>query len=120
VDAISPVLKLQAARLQSASKQKAVTMKVGSNEPATVTTAASLALPAAGKSTKVKRYRLKRVSKPIVAGQTATIKLPLSATLRKAIAAALRRGAPKVSILVTATDAAGNKTTRTAVVRLKR
>jgi len=70
---------------------------------------------------KAKTYKLKTVITVIAKGQKVTVKLKLSAAVRAAIKRAL--GARKrvvVAVKVTVADAAGNKTTLTRQIRLKR
>jgi len=67
-----------------------------------------------------KVYALKAASATIPTGGKATLKLKISRKAQKAIKSALRRHKTvKAKVTVTVTDAAGNRTIRTRVIRLR-
>ena len=67
-----------------------------------------------------KTFRLKQVSQPIAAGQSATFRLRLSARVRRQVTRALRRrGSANVRVTAVLADAAGNTTVLRRTVRLR-
>jgi hypothetical protein len=87
-------------------------------EACTASASGTLTVPKVSAS---KRYNLKQVSKSLKAGEKGTLKLKLSKSVRNKAKRALRKH-KKVSakISVTATDAAGNKSSQTLKVKLKK
>jgi hypothetical protein len=65
--------------------------------------------------------KLKSATKRVAVGATVKLRLPLNATARRRIASALRVGRKvTVKLKVVATDAAGNVTTRTRTITIRR
>ena len=118
-DGTPPLLKLLTAKTQNALKQKGIVVEVSTNEAARITASVSLAVPATGKSSP-RTYRMRPMSKSLGAGQGTKLNLKFGAPLMKVIAAALKQGKLKATVRVTAADGAGNRTTRTLKVTLKR
>ena len=115
-DVTAPELGLGGARLQRVLRQRAVVVRVRADEAATLTATGTVSVPAAARA-----VRLRRAGATIAAGESATLKLRLS---RKALAA-VRRGLTlrhrlRASVRVTATDAAGNRTSALRRIALRR
>ena len=87
-------------------------------EACTAAASGSLTVPKVSAS---KRYKLKKVSKSLKAGEKGKLKLKLSKKVRNKAKRALRKR-KKVSakVTVSATDAAGNVTSKTLKIKLKR
>ena len=115
-DLTAPQLGLGGARVQRVLRQRAVVVRVQADEAATLTATGTVSLPAAARA-----VRLRRASAPTTAGQPVTLRLRLS---RKALQA-VRRGLAlrqrlRASVRVTATDAAGNRTSALRRIALRR
>jgi len=68
-----------------------------------------------------KRYKLKKVTKALKAGEKAKLKFKLGKKVRKAAKRALAKGKkPKATIKVSAVDGAKNSTSKTLRVKLKK
>jgi Ca2+-binding RTX toxin-like protein len=105
------------------AKGVAVTLECP-RENCSVKASASLKEPKAKKKRKrargAKTLRLKGASLRLEAGKERTVRLKLSGkNLRRTVRALRKRGKRRVSILATATDAAGNKDTADDQVKLK-
>ena len=116
-DTTAPKLDLDAKKSQKLDKSVEVT--VGCDEACAASATGKIAVKSGGGSKKGKSIKLKAASAPVVAGQTATLKLKLSKKSLKKAAAALKAGAKlKAKIAVSVTDAASNASTDTLRVKL--
>ena len=109
-------LSVTAAALQRALRLKRVSVKVGCPREDCTVAAAGSVKPRGG----MRRRRVAAAARSLRAGQTATLKVRLSATLRGVLRRALAKGSkPRVSLAVSARDDAGNRVTRRATVRIR-
>ena len=115
-DLVAPVLGLSGARLQRVLRQRAVVVRVEADEPATLTATGTVSVPPAARP-----VRLRKATAASAAGQSVKLRLRLS---RKALAAVKRglavRRRLRASVRVTATDAAGNRTSTLRRIALRR
>jgi hypothetical protein len=84
-------------------------------EAGTVSAGGTVQVPGASKV-----YRFKKAKKSARKGQRVKLRLKLSRKARRAVKRALRRRKLKAKIKITATDKAGNKTSKRKTIRLKR
>jgi hypothetical protein len=114
-DATAPKLKVTAKKLQKALKAKRFVLKVRSNEAAKL--AVTLKVRKGAKSKKL--VTAAKASKKVGAGKTVTIKVKLSKKAIAKLSKVLANGKVKITLIVTGTDAAGNKATirRTITIR---
>lgn len=100
-------------------KKKAITVTVTCGQEAcTATASGTINVPGASAA---KRFKLKKVTRSLAAGQTAKLKLKLGKKVRGAAKRALRRGKRVTAeIKVTAKDSAGNSATKNLNVRIKK
>jgi hypothetical protein len=110
VDATAPDLTLSGKKKQKLGKAVSVTAR--SDEACVALASGTLRVGA-------KRFKLKKVTKSLVAGRKATLKLRLSKKAQQAAKRALKRHRKVVAqVKVLATDAAGNATMTSRRVRL--
>jgi CSLREA domain-containing protein len=107
------------ATLSASSKQRlaggSLVLKLKADEPSTATVSATINVPGASKT-----YKLKSVKKDLVAGKTLTVKLKISKSLREKVRKALaRRRTVKATLKVSVADAAGNTTSKRKTVKAK-
>jgi hypothetical protein len=114
-DVSAPAAELSGKRTQRAGRSIAVVVSCPA-EPCTATATGTVSTPGAAKV-----YKLGSATANIPKGGKATLELKVPGKARRTIKRALRRKQKiKAQIVVTAHDAAGNKTTRKRTIRLKR
>jgi hypothetical protein len=115
-DLVAPELTLGGARLHRVIRQRAVLVRVRTDEAATLTATGTVSVPATARA-----VRLRKATATSSAGQSVTLRLRLS---RKALAAVRRglqvRSRLRASVRVTATDAAGNRRSELRRIALRR
>jgi hypothetical protein len=115
-DITGPQLGLSGARVQRVLRQRAVVVRAQADEAATLTATGTVSVPPAARL-----VRLRKAAATSAAGQAVTLRLRLS---RKALAAVKRglavRRRLRASVRVTATDAAGNRTSTLRRIALRR
>ena len=115
-DVTSPLLTLGGARLQNVVRQRAVVVKVQTDEPATLTATGTVSVPAAARL-----VRLRKATATTSGGRFVSMRLRLS---RRGLAAVKRglavRRRLRASVRVAATDAAGNRAGDTRRIALRR
>ena len=118
-DAMAPRATLSARRTQRLAPSVVVGVACH-DEPCVARIAATVQI-ARGATAKARNVKLAQVRRTLASGAKAKVKLPLSATLRRSIRRALIQGR-RVTVRVQArvADAAGNETTLTYAVRLRR
>ena len=108
-------LSVSATARQRALRGKRVELSVGCPRTDCALRAGGAVKPRGG----MRKRRLANVARSLPAGRTATLKVRLPAKLRRVLRTALRRGSlPRVSIVVTASDDAGNGVSRRVTVRV--
>jgi hypothetical protein len=125
-DTIAPRITLKGSRIQRGAKL--VKVKVTSDEAAEVEGGGIVRVPAvkAGSSSaraasNKKRFRLRGQTKPIAAGKTAILELRLTKRARRLTKRAQAEGkVAKITVTVSATDAAGNEASARLRVKLER
>jgi plastocyanin len=115
-DVTAPALTLGGAAVQRVLRQRAVVVKVEAGEPVALSATGTVSVPAAARL-----VRLRKASATTPGGRFVTLRLRLS---RKALAA-VRRGLAigrrlRASVRVTATDAAGNRSSELRRIALRR
>ena len=118
-------LDLSARATQRALRTGGVRVRVSCRlEGCRVSWRARLTVPAPRAGGLPKRIRTKRATKVLGAGERATLTIRLSRPLRRLILRAFQsrrtRGGVRAAVRVTATDAAGNRQTKSTVVRIRR
>ena len=115
-DTTAPAIARGGAATQRVLRQRGVFIVVTPTEAGTVTAKGRVSIRGSSKSLK-----LRPVTKQLADGRTATLKLTLKPKALTAIRRALEaRKRPAAKVTVTATDAAGNLTTKSRTIKLKR
>jgi hypothetical protein len=112
-DKIAPKLTLAAKKLQRALKRKRFALSARCNERCKLTVVAKVRIG-------TKKVVLGRAKVTAPSNKKVKIKLKLSKKARAKLRKAMKRGKAKVVLSVTATDAAGNRTTGSRRVTVKR
>jgi hypothetical protein len=108
-------LSVSGAKRQRALAPKRVALRVRCPRTDCVVRASGTVKPRGG----MRKRRVGAAPRSLAAGRTATLKVRLPAKLRRVLRRALALGSrPRAAVAVTATDAAGNRVTRRATVRV--
>lgn len=115
-DKKAPGLKLAGSKTQKALKKRILFVFATCDEPCTVSASASLSVPKASKT-----FKLKKVKRTLAANKRTKITLKISKKAAKAAKRALKKGKRvTATVNLTATDAAGNATKGKRKIKLKR
>jgi glucose/arabinose dehydrogenase len=115
-DTVAPALKVSFSRKQKLLRKKAVYVGAKCGEACGLVTAASARLKV-GATTK--KWHFAPAGQLAAAGQLSRLKLKLSKSMRSGLSGRVARGArPLVKVVITARDAAGNRTRKTVYVRV--
>jgi plastocyanin len=115
-DVTSPSVVLSGAAAQRVLRQRAVVVKVETNEAATLSATGTVSVPPPARI-----FRLRKITAASAAGEVVTLRLKLSRRTRAAVRGALAsRRKPKALVRITATDAAGNRTVSSRRTALRR
>ena len=116
VDKSGAKLSIRGNTTQRIARQRAVFVRVTSDEGARLSATGTLSVPGASKV-----FRLRRARATVLAGQTRKLRLGISKTAARAVRRALRhKRKVRARVTVSARDAAGNRSSARRTIRARR
>jgi glucose/arabinose dehydrogenase len=120
-DQTPPRVRLAVNHRQRSLRTKVVSLRVTCEEQCSVRLSGSVSVARRGHAYTVPALRLRHIDRKLAANARVRLRLTLSRRVRAAIGRALRaRGRARATLRVSARDEAGNRTRRTALIRIVR